>query len=115
MYVDDPALNLIVRDGIDTTVDNIGVYILIPISWFAYSSTGRMPLYVSARIVAKARADKPSFTVQMHSDVVGKGGEKELNVNYYIEKHPRAYKGMEHLYLTSPEVKVLSSAPPVMI
>ena len=35
-------------------------------------------------------------------------------MQYYLEKHPRAYEGMEEIYLLTPTVKFLRGEPPTI-
>ena len=41
-------------------------------------------------------------------------GVAQIDVQYYVEKHPNAYVGMENRYLLNPAVKFLSAEPPTM-
>jgi hypothetical protein len=41
-------------------------------------------------------------------------GVPSITVNYYVEKHPQAYAGMEERYLFNPSVKFLSREPCTM-
>ena len=51
---------------------------------------------------------KPAMTVKMIGD-----GEPSIEVDYYVEKHPNPYVGMEERYLTNPAVKILSGEPEI--
>ena len=68
-----------------------------------------MPLFVSAQIVKKVKADRLAFEVKMIGD-----GVPSITVNYYVEKHPQAYAGMEECYLLNPSVRFLSREPCTM-
>ena len=59
---------------------------------------------VTGQIVQKVRADKPAFTVKMVGDE-----QPSISVQYYVDKHPHAYEGMEEFYFLNP-VRRLSSA-----
>ena len=85
-----------------------GAWLLLPTSWFEYLDTMAMPLSVTAQVVKKVKADKPAYEVKMVGD-----GEPSISVTYFLEKHPRAYEGMEERYLLNPSVQFLSKAPPV--
>jgi len=86
-----------------------GAWILLPTAWFEYMDTTAMPLFVTAQIVKKAKADRQAFEVKMIGD-----GVPSITVNYYVEKHPQAYAGMEERYLLNPSVKFLSREPCTM-
>ena len=87
----------------------VGQWLLIPSEWFDYFDETAMPLYVTAQIIKKVRADKPAFTVKMVGDE-----QPSISVQYYVDKHPHAYEGMEEFYFLNPKVKFLSAEPPTM-
>jgi len=70
-----------------------GAWILLPTAWFEYMDTTAMPLFVTAQIVKRTKADRLAFEVKMIGD-----GVPSITVNYYVEKHPQAYAGMEERY-----------------
>ena len=61
---------------------------------------------VTAQIVKKVKSDKPAYLVKMHGD-----DDHVIEVAYYINKHPKAYQGKEHVYLNAPEVELLGKGP----
>ena len=86
-----------------------GAWILLPTAWFEYMDTTAMPMFVTAQIVKRTKADRLAFEVKMIGD-----GVPSITVNYYVEKHPQAYAGMEERYLLNPSVKFLSREPCTM-
>ena len=56
---------------------------------------------MTAKVVREIRADKPSFEVEMYDGKVA----------YYINKHPRAKKSQENVYLSHPDVIWLAGEP----
>ena len=93
-------------------------WLLLPTEWFEYLDTTAMPMYVTAMIVKKMRADKPAFEVKMIGD-----GKPEMTVTYYVDKHPyydgtahvdQAYAKTENRYLLNTAVKFLAGEPVTM-
>ena len=85
-----------------------GAWILVPSEWFEYMDNTAMPLYVTAQIgkMVPRTARFPAYSVKMIGD-----GAPQISVDYYLDKHPQAYAGMEDFYLLNPKVKFLSGAP----
>jgi len=111
VYVGDPVLEDVVEISDNASrkaAITTGAWLLLPTSWFEYLDTMAMPLSVTAQVVKKVKADKPAYEVKMVGD-----GEPSISVTYFLEKHPRAYEGMEERYLLNPSVQFLSKAPPV--
>lgn len=92
-----------------------GTFLLIPSGWFNYFDSTAMPLYVTAEVGKKCRADKPAMEVKMVGD-----GKPQIKVQYYIDKHPYyathpgqgSEPGVENKYLMHAAVQILSGAPP---
>lgn len=107
VYIGDPVLDMVIEVEDRKAWIKRGQYLLFPTDWFEYLDSMAMPVYVVGQIDKAVRADKPSYKVKMVGD-----GIPVINVDYYLEKHPRAYEGMEDRYLLNPAVKCLSGAPP---
>ena len=51
-------------------------------------------------------SSRAAYLVKMHGD-----DDHVIEVAYYINKHQKAYKGKEHVYLNAPEVELLGKGP----